>query len=405
VDLQYYQIWGQDQTVLVKSPTLANKELPNSGIALGQFRFADLKLPDGRAGRLIEIAFIPRLEMDDEAMQRAQSEIPSPEPITMVYARERSSLDNTLYGVAVSVLLANLLLVAITTILIWKLVGRGLAPLSNLAKQVSEIDESNLTVRLSHSGEQSREIAPIENQLNHLLERLQSAFDREKRFSANVAHELRTPISELKTLTEVGRMVTDQPEQIENFFQDVKDISGQMEKVVTTLLELTRLEAGLMRNEPEEILLSEFCNRVWSHAANGSGTDRILVNQVPEELAVYSDRDKLGIILVNLFTNALCYSPDNAEVIVRIREQGGRLLLEVQNATMDLKVEDIVHMRDRFWRKNKAQDKSNHSGLGLTLVDALAHVMKMDLHLDLDDRGMFRVGISGLQVMAGLRSS
>jgi two-component system sensor histidine kinase QseC len=400
-DLQYYQLWQTQQQELIRSPSLGDHSLPSDGVALGQHRLADLQLVDGRAGRLIEIGFMPRVEMEDDE-DEPDDAYPRPvaQPITMVVARERESLDRTLGIVAWSIFALNALLIIVAVTLIWKLIGVGLAPLSRLAHQVGQIDESCLGVRIEHSGRPSKEIAPIERQLNHLLQRLQSAFEREKRFSSNVAHELRTPLSELRTLAEVGQMVDDDPQQIHAFFNDVGAVSAQMEKIVVTLLELTRSEAGLLCNDPEDIVLHTYCDSVWDQAINGSATDKLLVNEVPEDLVVHSDRDKLRIILSNLFTNAVCYSPDFARVGIRVSETGGRLALEVRNATTNLKPEDVLHMRDRFWRKDQAQDQGGHSGLGLTLVDALAHIMKMDIDFNLDEQGTLLVRISGLQPVA-----
>jgi len=230
-----------------------------------------------------------------------------------------------------------------------------------------------------------------------LLERLQSAFEREKRFSSNVAHELRTPLSELKTLAEVAGMVPEDPEQLAEFFRDVGAISGQMEKIVITLLELARSEAGLLRIDPEDIELSRYCDEIWQHSINGTGTGKSLVKNMPDDLVISTDRDKLGIILSNLFINAVSYSPDNAQIHISAEVRNDNVVLEVKNASIDLKPEDILHMKDRFWRKQKAHDSSGHSGLGLTLVDALARIMKLDVNLQIDNQQTFMVTISGIQ--------
>jgi two-component system sensor histidine kinase QseC len=398
-DLQYYQVWDNRERELFRSPSLRDQQLPRIGIPVGQHRFADLQLPDGRDGRMIEITFMPRVEIDEEEYPEGEHwEVPRAEPIMLVVARERESLNSTLATVANSILLINILVVLITVLLVWKLIDRGLSPLFSLARQVGAIDEQSLDARLSNAGEDSQEIAPVVHQLNYLLQRLQSAFEREKRFSSNVAHELRTPLSELKTLAEVSRMVPDDHEQLSRFFKDVGEISAQMEKVVLTLLQLARSEAGLLNNDPEDILLHDYCEFIWKQALNGSAADKTLINNVPVDLLVHSDSDKLGIILTNLFVNAACYSPRQAEVIVRTVEPNGRLALQVQNATSDLRPEDIIHMKDRFWRKNKAQDTGTHSGLGLTLVEALARVIQVDIILDLNERGEFCVNVAGLPV-------
>ncbi|MCG8099840.1 MAG: hypothetical protein JAZ05_12195, partial [Candidatus Thiodiazotropha taylori] len=213
----YYQLWELGTNLLIKSPSLLEADLPLAGIALGHYRFQDLTLPDGRAGRLIEINFMPRVEMDDE---EEIVETPQPKAISMVYARERKSLDETLFAIGMTIFSIVVAVLLVTALLVWHLVGRGLLPLSILARQVSKIDESSLSARLSQPDEQSLEIKPIIDQLNHLLERLQSAFEREKRFSSNVAHELRTPLSELKTLSEVGQMMPEDRKQLMEFFND-----------------------------------------------------------------------------------------------------------------------------------------------------------------------------------------
>ncbi len=393
---QYYQLWEEGVELLVKSPSLGENDLPQLGTVLGQHRYSDLQLVDGRDGRLIEIRFMPRVEMDDEE-EVDISEIPPAKPIVLAYARERESLDGILYSIASTIFLVILSVLLFSALLVWRLVGNGLSPLSSLARQVGGIDESNLSARLSHTGEQSIEIAPIERQLNHLLERLQSAFEREKRFSANVAHELRTPLSELKTLGEVGRMLPDDSEQISAFFNDVGEISGQMEKVVITLLELARSDAGLLHSDPEDIELSAYCDAIWQHAINGSSVGRSLVKNIAENLVVNTDREKFGMILSNLFINAVSYSPDNAEIQITAEIRNNNVVIEVKNTCIDLKPEDIVHMKDRFWRKQQTRDNSGHSGLGLTLVDALARIMSLDVSMRLDDQKSFMVTISGLQ--------
>ena len=396
--LQYYQLWEQGAELLIKSPSLGEADLPRLGTGPGLYQFADLTLPDGRRGRLIEINFTPRVEIeDDEDDEDYGKEIPPAQSITMVLARERESLDATLFAIGSTIFGVVLAVLVSSGLLTWWLVGSGLSPLSRLARQVSGIDESSLDDRLTHKGRQSIEIAPIEDQLNHLLERLQSAFEREKRFSANVAHELRTPLSELKTLAEVAAMVPDDPEQLAQFFRDVGQISSQMEKIVITLLELARSEAGLLCSDPEDIELSRYCDEVWQHAINGQGSGKSLLKNIPDDLVISTDREKLGMILSNLFVNAVSYSPDNAEIQVSAEVRNDNVVLEVKNASIDLKPEDIVHMKDRFWRKQQARDDSGHSGLGLTLVDALARIMDLNVNLQLDNQRTFMVTISGLQ--------
>ncbi|MFT5219019.1 MAG: signal transduction histidine kinase [Planctomycetota bacterium] len=273
----------------------------------------------------------------------------------MIFARERDSFDQSLFSIGFTISWVILIVLAFSGIIIRRLVGRGLAPLSRLVTQVRNIDESSLQVRAAHKGWQSSEMAPIEDQINHLLERLESAFEREKRFSSNVAHELHTPLSELKTLAEVGKMVPEDVDEIKVFFTDVGEVSTQMEKIVTTLLELARSDAGWLLMEPEDIDLTAYCDDVWRRAINGQGRGKQLVTTIPAGLMINTDRAKLGLIMTNLLTNAVSYSPDHAEILINAEIRNETIVLSVKKASINLKPEDILPMRDRFWRKQKEE--------------------------------------------------
>jgi len=102
------------------------------------------------------------------------------------------------------------------------------------------------------------------------------------------------------------------------------------------------------------------------------------------------------MILSNLFNNAVSYSPDNTDIEINAEVRNHGVVIEVKNAAIDLRPEDIVHMKDRFWRKQNVRAASGHSGLGLTLVEALARIMQLDVRLRLDQQHTFMVTISGL---------
>ncbi len=404
-DLQYYQIWENGTDVVLRSPSLESSELPLVGVEPAQMHYADVELTDGRAGRLIEVNFLPRVEKEVSVWVAAEigedeweAEEPlDPRPLTLVFARERESLDETLRVIGLTIGGVIVGMIGLSAYMIMWLIGGGLSPLSRLALQVGEIDESRLDQRISQDGEQSVEIAPIKNQLNHLLERLHSAFEREKRFSSNVAHELRTPLSELRTLAEVCTMVPEDHERVSEFFSDVGEISKQMEKIVITLLELARSDAGLLRIDSEDIQLTRFCDLIWELAVNGGSSKKRLFKNIPEDLEINTDREKLGMILTNLFVNAISYSPEDASIEINAIIRNEIVVIEVKNTATDLRPEDVLHMRDRFWRKQKTPGEIGHSGLGLSLVDALARIMRLDVNLQLDRQQVFMVSIAGIR--------
>ena len=406
-DPQFFQLWLNDNVVQERSHSLGNGNLPRFQTPLNQHSFVDITLPDGRPGRLIEIVFNPRIDVLDEKDIREGKDDPQdlnywPQNVerqraTLVVARERVSLQNLRFANRVIIAGAMLSVLLVLAVLIKKFVSSGLLPLDQLAAQVRRVDERSLHSRITHKGAQAIELVPIEQQLNRLLERLEAAFQREKRFSADVAHELRTPLAELKSLAEVGSIKLDDPQITQAFFDDVKGISAQMEKLVTSLLGLARADADLLQVHAEEIPLAALVESTWATAAKGLFKDKHFKNEIPADLCVRTDLEKFEVILRNLLANAASYSPVNACIQAwAIRGDQG-VELTIKNPAVNLEAADICHMRERFWRKEKARSSSRNAGLGLALVEALAGTLELQLELGLDEGDMFHAMLQGLR--------
>jgi len=155
-------------------------------------------------------------------------------------------------------------------------VRSGLKSLGRLANQAGQITASSLDTRfdLAHVPD---ELQPIYEKLNDLLGRLDDAFGRERRFTANVAHELRTPVAELRALSEVALRWPGDEKSAAQSFREVSTITRRMESVVTTLLALARSEAGASQATTASVDLSAEAADVWrtfADQANGRGYER-----------------------------------------------------------------------------------------------------------------------------------
>jgi len=407
-DPQFFQLWLNDNVVKERSHSLGSGNLPRLQTPLNQHSFVDITLPDGRPGRLIEIVFNPRIDVLDEKDIREGKDDPQalnywPQNVerqraTLVVARERVSLQNLRFANRVIIAGAMLSVLLVLAILIKKFVSSGLLPLDQLAAQVRRVDERSLHSRIMHEGAQAIELAPIEQQINRLLERLEAVFQREKRFSSDVAHELRTPLAELKSLAEVGSIKLDDPQITQAFFDDVKSISAQMERLVTSLLGLARADADLLRVHAEEISLAALVDSAWTTAANDLFKDKQFKNEIPADLRVRTDAEKLEVILRNLLGNAASYSPPKACVRIWAIHGDEGVELNIENPTVDLEAADICLMRERFWRKEQARSPSSgHAGLGLALVEALAGTLELQLGLGLNEENLFYATLRGLR--------
>lgn len=407
-DPQYFELWSEDQTVLARSESLGDDHLPVFSTALNEYDFFDVMLPDGRKGRLVEVLFYPQIDRPDAEdfeegdtaflhKEKGRIEDFASRRVTLVVAREREGLQKIRMANRVIIASAMFAVLLAIGLLVKGLVSRGLLPLQQLAFQVKAIDEKSLETRVADSGVQSAELGPIVTQINNLLMRLEDAFRREKHFSSDVAHELRTPLSELRALAEVGMMKRDDPETAQAFFADVKDIAVQMETLVVNLLGLARADANLLKVHGEQIDLPGFLDSAWSGAGNGSFTQRQFENAVPTGTKVRSDPEKLGLIVKNLLNNAASYSPPNSVITATVSKAGERIELRIMNPACGLEQSDIPHMTERFWRKDKSRSDSQHAGLGLALVKVLSDTLGLHLELSLDARNRFIASLGNIE--------
>ena len=224
------------------------------------------------------------------------------------------------------------------------------------------------------------ELLPIGQRLNDLLARLDASFARERRFSADVAHELRTPIAELRALAEVALKWPDDLAAARSALQDALAVALQMESIATGLLALARCEGGLLPVRPEAVPLDSLVDEIWQPLADQARVKKLSVRRgVPDGASWHTDPIALRVIVSNLLTNAVEYTPSAGEVRLRFEGSTGSERLLISNTTDHLRSEDLPYLFDRFWRKDASRTSSVHCGLGLALAKAYAESLGLSL--------------------------
>jgi signal transduction histidine kinase len=373
VEPEYFQLWLGER-VFRRSASLGPRDLPRP--TRDALSFADLPLPDRRIGRAAWLRFPVRIDPDSKPGPASP-----PAWAQLAVARGRGPLDQALLSVQKALALAGLVLLVGVPLVVAAVVRRGLRPLDRLAEQASRIDAASLDRRFTLAGLPA-ELHPIAGRLDDLLQRLSAAFERERRFSADVAHELRTPIAELRALAEVALQFPDSGEAGRQF-QDVLDAALQMEGLVATLLTLARCEAGRQQRARETVDLTRALGEAWGPLAERARSKALRVRPSAAAAFLSTDRLMLGSILANLLGNAVEYAPAGGELsweVVR-REDGTDVIIANTNA--DLGREDLAHVFEPFWRKDAARSDGRHGGLGLSLVAAFARLIGAEVRLDL----------------------
>lgn len=388
----YFELSRQNGQVIERSPSLRGRDLPRQATpAAAAPLFWNLRLPDDHAGRAVEMTFVP--EPADEKKPAGKA-APSARAATIVVAVEAAQLDRQLRAIAWVTVIGSLAMLAGTALLAVAIIRRALQPLARLAGEVSGIHAAELSARFPIDGLPA-ELRPISERLNELLARLESAFERERAFSANAAHELRTPVAELRTLAEVALKWPESNAETLQAFGDARAIAEQMEGIVTGFSTIARCESGAEPVQREPVALEPLLQKAWRPFAGPAASKALTLRMnIPDSVVVESDPALLGIIFANLFSNAVEYAPTGGEILVSSTVTGdATTTLRVANTVADLTEADVAHVFDRFWRKTAARTSQNRTGLGLSICRALAGVLGVSLHAELE-AGTFVISLA-----------
>lgn len=399
---EYYAVWDTDGTVLARSPSLAGADLPYRPEATTVVDFERMLLPDGRPGRLATLAFTPRPADASEEADGGEQEEDGAEAdgreedapvLILALARSTGPLDATLGLLLGGLSVSGLLTLGTLLLIVWAAVRRSLAPLDAVCREIAEVTADDLGHTFDSTGRTS-ELAPICTRLNELLARLQKSFDRERRFTSDVAHELRTPIAELRALAEVSLKRDSTGAAERQSLQDALDIALGMERIVTALLEITRCAAGQIPADKTPQRLADLVQTAWLPLAAGARDKALAVDiACDEKMSVRTDPILFGTILANLFSNAVSYTPRGGQVALYVGEAGGFCTLTLANDTDTVAREDLDHLFETFWRKDNGHGGPDHAGVGLSLVLALARVLDITIACDMPAPGRFQIAL------------
>ncbi|HTF87791.1 MAG TPA: ATP-binding protein [Planctomycetota bacterium] len=360
---EYFELCLNDGSVFRRSLSLGTDDLADLGQPIEDRSSPwDIRLPDGRHGRAVTMLVRPQLEKEGELI--GESDEP---PMRLTLAQGLEDLDAVRRALSIGLILGGVALSVIVVLSIRWSLARGLAPLTQLAKEVDAVTPETLDVEFSTSHD-THELAGIRWRLDELIERLGSALERERRFTSAAAHELRTPLAELKTLAQVCARWPEEHELRGRLPQDVLALAGRMQNTVESLLTFARALESSAPRELQAIDFSQVLTRLLE-ARPVEQRKRITASIEPALLA-RADATLIESVLRNLIDNAIAHAPAASGITLRARRDGEWVLFECENGRGELEQRDLTHLFEPFWRKDSSRHGDAHAGLGLALVDA-----------------------------------
>jgi heavy metal sensor kinase len=247
--------------------------------------------------------------------------------------------------------------------------GKAISPVGIMAARAEGITANNLHDRLQVANSKD-ELGTLASVFNHLLGRLEESFQQLQRFTADAAHELRTPLASLRTVGEVTLSEPRSDQEYRDALSSILEETQRLSHMVDSLLLLARAEAGNSQTESEDIALHPLAEEVISMLlvlAEEKSVEISLAEQAAANLVVYGDRSLLRIALINVIHNAIKFSPEDGVVRVSLASDDGHARVTVSDQGPGLHANEHERAFDRFY-KGKDNPSNNGTGLGLSIV-------------------------------------
>ena len=267
-------------------------------------------------------------------------------------------------------IIATAVVILLGSICTYFLTARALKPLKKLTNEICHIQAQNLSEPLTVPVSDD-EIAQLTGSFNDMLARLSDSFEIQKQFSANAAHELRTPLAVLQTDLEVFRKKDcHDTEEYELILNRIQEQTGRLSHLVSALLDMTNLNS-VPRND--SISLAALTEEVFCDLDSIADQAHITLQQKEGDQLVTGSYLLLYRAVYNLVENAIKYNCPDGSVTVEIRQENQHVLLMVKDTGIGIPPEDQEKIFDPFFRVDKSRSRAmGGAGLGLAMVDAIA---------------------------------
>src|ERR1051326_1214831 len=252
----------------------------------------------------------------------------------------------------------------------WWLAARAIHPINDISAAAVKIAAGDLSRRINLADTEN-ELGRLGTVLNSTFDRLGAGLDEQKWFTADAAHELRTPVSVVLTQTQTALNRERTAAEYRETVESCQRAAQRMRRLIESLLELARLDAGQEQMKRERLKLDVAvldCAKLVQPLAEERRIK--IVCEVPKSLECVGDGERITQVLTNLLTNAVNYNKENGEVRVTGESKNGSAIVRVTDTGSGIPAEDLPHIFKRFYRAEKSRT-AGRTGLGLSISKAI----------------------------------
>jgi len=390
----YLELWVEGDSVLYRSPNLRGHDLaPVASGAIDHPEFRWTRTPKHTRMRVVDLH--THAVVDPEDWDEVGEPAPPAPPIRFVAAIEATDVDAFLSRLRRLISILGAASGLLLSVILGVVVRRSLRPLDDLAGEIGKLSGTDLSTRVRLKST-PKEMVPVVDQLNQLLARLDEAFERERTFSADIAHELRTPLAGLRSTVDVAMSRPRDESASRETFAELLAIIRRLQNMVETLLYLGRLESGHVNIERVGVDLGEFTGMTWQSFEDAARHSLLtVIRELPPGIVVMADPVLLEVAVRNLLDNAISYTDQGGTVRLETLHNGTHGVLRVSNTGSKAAAEVVDELTRRFTRLDPARHTSGeHFGLGLALVSRIADALDGTLEISSTEGGEFVATLS-----------
>lgn len=277
-------------------------------------------------------------------------------------------------------LIRNLVIGAIvlclfTIFIVYFLVINGLKPLKNISNKIKAVTSENLSIRLDPTAV-PKELKQLAISFNQMLVKIEDVFVRQTNFSADIAHEMRTPITNLMTETQISlSKERNKEELIEVLYSNLEEYN-RLSRMISDMLFLAQADDNMLIPEKKQIDIKAEISSILDYFEFLAEDNDIKLKLIGNAKPILADKEMLRRAITNLISNAIRYTPKGDYVTINIANMKDSIEIIISNPGTQISKEHLPKLFDRFYRVDKSRQRKNEgSGIGLAIVKSivLAH--------------------------------
>ncbi len=254
-----------------------------------------------------------------------------------------------------------------------RIAKKALEPLKQLNETVTKTQSGDDLTRRITAGDSDPDITSLAENFNKMFSRLRASFEAQRHFTCDASHELRTPVAVVLAESEYQLGEEGHSEEVRESFETIYKQALSMQKLISQLLNFTKMEQGSLKLDLTEENLSELVESVSDNIGRVQEKNINIIKEITADITLNMDVGLITRLCDNLISNAVRYGKEGGYVKVRLRKESDKIILEVEDNGIGISEENLEKIWQRFFRADKARSREDGcSGLGLPMVKQIA---------------------------------